>query len=141
MSEIPRTIRIVVVEDHAPDVFLLKEALRDAAIPFELTHFDQGDAAVKSLSAENAVVPDLLILDLNLPGITGIEILRHVRRTPRLAHLPAAILTSSQAPQDRADALSAGADLFIHKPTGYDGFVSTVGGAIRGLLQQRLLLV
>src|SRR6266498_1474346 len=102
MSEDSRIIRIVVVEDHAPDVFLLKEALRDAAIPFELTHFDQGDAAVASLSAEDAsALPDLLILDLNLPGITGIEILRHIRGTPGLSHLPAATSTSSQRPQDR----------------------------------------
>ena len=128
--------RILIIEDHAPDVYLVKEALRASGVPFELTQLNDGNAArVYLIEATSGGIPDLIFLDLNLPKANGLELLRMIRSWPHLAHVPVALLTSSSAPQDKENAYRLGANLFITKPSGLSEFLNEVGGAAKQLLE------
>jgi CheY-like chemotaxis protein len=128
--------RILIIEDHAPDVYLVKEALRESGVSFELTQVNDGSAArVYLVEATSGGIPDLIFLDLNLPKANGLELLRMIRSWPHLAHVPVAVLTSSNSPQDKENAYRLGANLFITKPAGLSEFLSAVGGAAKKLLE------
>jgi CheY-like chemotaxis protein len=127
--------RVLIVEDHAPDVYLVKEALRSSGVSFELTQINDGNAArVYLVDATSGGVPDLIFLDINLPKADGLEILRMIRTWPHLAQVPVAILTSSSSPEDKEKAYRFGANLYITKPTGLSEFLAAVGGAAKQLL-------
>jgi len=129
---------IVLVEDHDPDVFLIKEALVAHRIECEITHFRDSEEAVKRLCngqpSELIPVPDLILLDLNMPRIPGIEVLKCIRETARLRQVPVAILTSSHSPIDRREAAMAGATIYIRKQPVLDEFLNTVGATVSKLL-------
>ncbi len=128
--------RILIIEDHAPDVYLVKEALRESGVSFELTQVNDGNAArIYLVEQTSGGIPDLIFLDLNLPKANGMELLRMIRSWPHLAHVPVAVLTSSNSPQDRENAYRLGANLFITKPAGLPEFLSAVGGAAKTLLK------
>jgi chemotaxis family two-component system response regulator Rcp1 len=127
--------RIFMVEDHAPDVFLLRKALRENDVDFHLTRFENGEQAVQAL-LRLVEVPDLFILDLNVPKIDGLDLLRVIRKDPSMAEVPIAILTSSRTAQDKTEALALGATCFITKPADLPSFVKIVGGSIKDLLNQ-----
>jgi chemotaxis family two-component system response regulator Rcp1 len=134
---VTRPVQILIVEDHAPDVFLLQKALRENQVVFELTRFEDGEQAMLAIQKRGPVTlgtPDLIILDLNLPKVDGMEILREIRKDPSMAKIPIAILTSSGALQDKVDAIASGADRFITKPVDLRAFVGTVGRSIRELI-------
>jgi CheY-like chemotaxis protein len=127
--------RILIIEDHAPDVYLVKEALRASGVTFELVHLGDGIAARAYLTdVPGGAVPDLIFLDLNIPKADGLDLLRMIRTGPHLAHVPVAILTSSSSPQDKERAYRQGANLFITKPSGLSEFLAAVGGAAKHLL-------
>lgn len=133
-----RQIRIVLVEDHAPDVFLVQKALRDNQVEFQMTRFEDGEQVLRELPKwGSAEMPDLIILDLNVPKVDGMDILRAIRRDPALSDVPIAILTSSRTRQDKMDALASGADRFITKPVNLQSFVGVVGGSIKELIAER----
>jgi two-component system, chemotaxis family, response regulator Rcp1 len=135
-----RQVRIVLVEDHAPDVFLVQKALRDNNLDFQLTRYEDGEEALRELSKRGPdalEIPDVVILDLNVPKIDGMGILRAIRTNPVLGRVPIAVLTSSRAANDRLDAIASGADLFITKPIDLQSFVRIVGGNIKELIEER----
>jgi len=139
-SAVARKVRIFLIEDHEPDVFLLQKALRDSQVEFELVRFEDGEQALcelQKLGTQAIEPPDLVILDLNVPRIDGMDVLRTIRKDPAMAQLPVAILTSSLVPKDRMDAMASGADRFITKPVDLKSFVAIVGGSIKGLIEEK----
>ena len=134
-------VRILIVEDHTPDVFLIQRALRQSQVEFELIRFEDGEQAMQAIRKPGLAllrIPDLVILDLNLPKVDGLEILRAIRKEPSLARVPVAVLTSSGALQDKVAAIASGANRFITKPVDLQSFVGTVGRSIKELLDDRL---
>lgn len=134
-----KPVRILIVEDHAPDVYLVQRALRANQVEFEMTRFEDGQQALEAIWKQEPPpfeIPDLVILDLNVPKIDGMEILRAIRKDPAMAKVPIAILTSSGALQDKVDAMASGADRFITKPVDLKSFVGTVGGSIKELIDK-----
>ena len=75
---------ITLVEDNPGDVLLVRKALQERGIAFELTCFDDGEEALKSLSRQERDEPDIILLDLNLPKTEGVEVLRRIRSIPKL---------------------------------------------------------
>ncbi len=130
-----KVFRIVVVEDNPADVLLLEEALKQHGVEYTLEHFSNGEEAAGAISAMREP-PALFILDLNVPRIYGLELLRLIRETPAVAGAPVAILTSSQAPADKIQSQQLGASAYIVKPMGFQEFVANVGGPIVRLLRQ-----
>ncbi len=137
MAHSGKTAKVFIVEDNDPDVFLLEEALRSEGVQAELQRCHDGEEAVHALSAIDAAhVPDIIIIDLNLPKITGLEILKHTRTIRLLDRVPVVILTSSQSKYDRALAMQLGAAAYIAKPPTLPEFLSTVGSGVRSLLER-----
>jgi DNA-binding response OmpR family regulator len=128
---------VFIVEDNDPDVFLVEEALRSQGIPALFQRCQDGEEAIRALSEIGpASLPDVIIIDLNLPKISGLDILKHVRSLKQLDRVPVAILTSSQSKTDRALSLQLGADAYIAKPPTLPEFLSGVGSGIRALIER-----
>lgn len=127
---------IVVVEDNPADVVLLKEALKHYGLACRLKHYSNGEDAATAIRAM-VTAPALLLVDLNMPRVPGLELLHVIRASPVLDEVPVAILTSSRDPDDRVESERLGADAYIVKPPGYYDFVATVGEAIAQLLQHK----
>jgi chemotaxis family two-component system response regulator Rcp1 len=131
--------RILLVEDNPGDVRLIEESLRTHALDYELTHYETADAAIDALTrcgTNGNGVPELILLDFNVPRGDARDILAAASRNPALAAIPKAIVTSYLAPADRAQALELGATCFIDKPPNLESFLSEVGGKIVDLLRR-----
>ena len=130
---------IVLIEDNPGDVLLVEKALEANGVACEMRQFDSGVEALEVLcpadgAEANLFVPDVILLDLNTPKSDGFNVLVRLRNTPHLAHVPVAIITSSQARSDKARSDALGAVRYIQKPSGLDEFLSTVGQAIKEML-------
>ena len=124
--------QILLAEDNPADVYLIEEALREHQVPFQITVAEDGEAAIAMIVA-GEVHPDLILLDLNMPKRSGGEVLTHLRAQPHCRTTPVIVLTSSDSPADREEALRLGATSYIRKPTGLDEFLQ-IGAAIKQLL-------
>jgi len=131
-----KPIRIFIVEDNDPDVFLVEEALRSQGIRAEIERCYDGEEAIHAVSKIGAErLPDIVIVDLNLPKVPGLEILKHLRGLKHFDSVPVLVLTSSQSTADRARSLDLGANAYIAKPPTLPEFLAAVGGGVRSLLE------
>ncbi|MFN3323479.1 MAG: response regulator [Bryobacteraceae bacterium] len=126
----PRAAEILLVEDNPGDVRLTREALRESTVPCRLTVVPDGEAALKYLRREgvytDAVRPDLILLDLNLPRKDGREVLCELKRDDDLRQIPVVVLTTSMAEQDIFKAYDLHANCYLQKPVDLDRFLSIV---------------
>lgn len=139
MVNASQSTHILLIEDHEPDVFLVQEALKTSDITCELTHMNDGEEARAYLwrVASVEVAPDLIVLDLNMPKLEGLELLKIIRGRPCLADVPVMVLTSSREPNDEDRAHRQGANVYLTKPVGFQEFVRVVGNAAKQLLTAR----
>lgn len=125
-------IRILLVEDNPGDVRLTLEAFRDSKMENPLDVVPDGVEALAYLHREGAysdkALPDLILLDLNLPRMDGREVLAAVKADARLKHIPVVVLTTSQAEQDVVKSYLLQASCFITKPVDFDQFTDVVKG-------------
>lgn len=127
--------RILLIEDNEADIFLIERALAATLRPLETQCFRNGaEALAVLLASEEASLPHLILLDLNMPRYDGLDILRRIRSSPKLNAIPVGILTGSVAASDRQLASTIGATRYIHKDSRYDAFVSNVGNAVKAML-------
>ncbi len=137
MANSGKLAKIFIVEDNDADVFLIEETLRSQAIPAQIQRCHDGEQAIQALSQiGQSHLPDVIIIDLNLPKVTGLEILKHVRSLKQLDGVPVLILTSSQSKIDRSLSIELGADAYIAKPPTLPEFLSAVGSGLRVLLER-----
>lgn len=131
-----RTVRLVVIEDNAPDVLLIQECIASSSVPFEIVHYEDGEKATEGLRimAREGVRPDMIVLDLNMPKINGLEVLQTIKTEAGLSGVPVVVLTSSAAPEEREQAERSGADRFIRKPFDLYEFLNQVGSVVRELI-------
>lgn len=129
-----RTAHIVLVEDNPADVLLFEKALRHHQIDYELACYEDGEQAIHAISQPDFAVPNLIIIDLNLPKREGFDVLRIVRSRPALVSVPVAILTSSDAARDRHRAELQKIEHYIYKAPGLEDFLEQVGQAVLDLL-------
>jgi chemotaxis family two-component system response regulator Rcp1 len=124
-----RSLRILLVEDSPSDVRLVREALKDTAVPVQLTVVRDGVEAIDYLhQTENGFFtrPDLILLDLNLPRKNGREVLAEVKSSPNLKQIPVLVMTSSRSDEDVADSYALNANCFITKPGDLDEYQNVV---------------
>lgn len=113
------THAILIVEDDADDGELLLRAFKGSRFQGRLALMRDGDAALKHLMSlgDSALdLPALVLLDLGLPKVDGLEVLRRMRAHPRLKYVPVVVLTSNEDDGQRWRALDSGASLFLAKP-------------------------
>ncbi len=136
-----KAARIVLIEDNPADVFLVELALKESGVTYEMTKFKSGQEALRALcppegTETSAFVPDAILLDLNTPKSDGFSVLVKLKQSPHLAHVPMAVITSSQAPSDKHRTSLLGTR-FIQKPAQLEEFLTTVGHSVREMLEGR----
>jgi CheY-like chemotaxis protein len=119
-------MRVLLVEDSLADIELTLEALQGAKVANEVTVVRDGAAAMEHLRQATDEIPDLVILDLNLPRMTGHEVLAAMRADEVFRRIPVAVLTTSSAEADVVRTYDLGANCFLTKPVGVDQFLAVV---------------
>ena len=132
MSEIPNTepIEILLVEDNAGDARLAEEALKESKVRNKLHHVKDGVEAMKFLRRQqeysHVSLPDLVLLDLNLPRKDGREVLAEIKEDPELRLIPVVVLTTSEAERDLVKSYDLHANAVIVKPIDLSRFIEIV---------------
>ena len=133
--ETGRLHSILLVEDNVADVKIMQRALGQAASRSELVVVRDGQEAVDYLLRRGPYAPvahptwrcpDLIVLDLNLPRLTGTEVLQQIRQSPELGLIPVVVLSTSRRPEDVQAAYAAGANSYLEKPQDFDRFVEVL---------------
>jgi two-component system response regulator len=122
---------ILLVEDNPDDEFLTRDALRTGGVLHEVVVARDGAEAVQLIftdAAQNPVTrsPDLVLLDLKLPKMSGFDVLERIRSDERTRGLPVVILTSSSEHQDIQRSYDCGANSYVRKPVNFSEFVRAV---------------
>jgi two-component system response regulator len=124
---------ILLVEDNPDDELLTLRALKKTGVQNEVVVAHDGVEALDYLFASGpyagrdpAVMPQLILLDLKLPRVNGLEVLKRLRSDERTRLLPVVILSSSREQQDMLDSYGLGANSYVRKPVNFDQFVSAV---------------
>ena len=129
-ENISRPIEILLVEDNPGDVRLTKEALKDARVINNLHVAGDGIEALDFLKRlekhRNAIRPDLILLDLNLPKKDGREVLSEIKADPGLRQIPVVILTTSKAEEDILKTYDLHANCYITKPVDLEKFIEVI---------------
>ncbi|HXR62341.1 MAG TPA: response regulator [Rudaea sp.] len=133
MNPMTRPAHILLVEDRRMDVELTLDAFREARLSNTVQVAYTGEQALDYLFGRGAFadpdkrqVPDLILLDLKLPGVSGQEVLRQVKSAPDLKRIPVVVLTSSREDRDRIESYDNGVNSFLVKPITFDGFMEVV---------------
>jgi len=131
-----KPIRVLLVEDNLGDIVLVREALKEAQLECELSIQDNGESMLRMIEKseqDGGPFPDIVLLDLNLPRIDGLQLLERMRRDPRWAEVPVVIASSSDSPHDRQVAAALGVSEYFRKPSDYDEFMR-IGAIVRRLV-------
>ena len=115
--------RVILIEDNAADVMMITRALEQEA-PCEITVFSDGDKAYRYFQnrPDDEDLPELVVLDLNLPIRDGTEVLDLIRRHPKLSTILVAIVSSS--PKDVMKGMASQADCYVTKPSDFDKYLA-----------------
>lgn len=119
-------VQIFLIDDSLADAELMRLVAMQSKLTNTFVHFDNGgDALAHMRNPENAL-PDLVLLDLNMPGMSGHDVLREIRSDNRLRRVAVVILTSSEDDRDVGQTYDNFANAYVVKPVGIDGFHSIV---------------
>lgn len=125
-----RPFNILLIEDNPGDVRLTQEAFKEGKKKVNLEVVMDGVEAIKFLKKEgkysHKAIPDLVLLDLNLPKWDGREVLMEIKTDPELKRIPVVVLTTSNAEQDVLQSYDLHANCFINKPVDFDNFFDIV---------------
>lgn len=134
-----RPVDILVIEDNEGDIKLIKKTFQCTPPECVLEFAEDGETALKRLfpaQMENDFAyPDMIILDLNIPGVSGLEVLQKLRSDSRTSTIPVIVLTSSDSEKDVQRAYQAGACAYLCKPVDLDTFITSMQNTYRFWLQ------
>jgi CheY-like chemotaxis protein len=129
---------ILLVEDNPADVLIIRMALKQNGVDCDLVVMTDGEKALNHLETiqrTGASRPSLIVLDLNLPRLSGREVLEHIHRELRWNDVPVVILSSADSARDRQVTSELGARMHLRKPLGLTEFLA-VGGVLKQLLEK-----
>jgi len=119
-------ITILLVEDNPGDVRLIKEVFKDGKVVNTLTVAKDGMDAMAILKDSSKELPDLILLDLNLPRKKGLEVLDDIKRDPNLKRIPVIVLTTSSAEEDIIKSYDLYASAYLTKPVELNEFITVI---------------
>ncbi|WP_034384468.1 response regulator [Deinococcus sp. YIM 77859] len=138
MMSNPTPIEILLVEDSEPDIILTEEAFAAAGLTNKLHVVRDGVEALAFLRRqegyEDAPRPDVILLDINMPRMNGLEVLAELKRDPQLMTIPVIVLTTSQADEDILRSYQAHAASYVVKPIDFEHFYQAVHSLGRYML-------
>ncbi len=114
-----KIIDILLIEDNADDVYLTELAIKESNINGNFIVINNGKTAIQLIEGlvnENKKLPDIILLDVNLPKVTGIEVLKYIKSNSTTANISTVVFTSSDSIADMKYCYESGADLFVRKP-------------------------
>ncbi len=130
MVEEIESIEVLLVEDDPGDVVMIREAFEENKVRNRLSVVSDGEQAIQFLRREGvhagAPRPDLVLLDLNLPRVSGREVLEQVKADPKLRAIPVVILTTSSAEEDILRSYDLHANAYVTKPVDFESFIEVV---------------
>jgi CheY-like chemotaxis protein len=116
----PEKLKVLLVEDNPDDVTIVKRAMRKSDLKCDLYVASDGEEALDMLARkgdfEDTPRPDLILLDINLPKINGLEVLAKIKQDDQLKRIPVIVLTISEREEDMARAYDSGAASYMTKP-------------------------
>jgi CheY-like chemotaxis protein len=119
----PKLKPILLVEDDSVDAMTVKRAMRDLEVNHSVVHSVNGEEAIKYLTSPDMEKPFVILLDLNMPKMNGIEFLKVMKTHPELKTIPVIVLTTSKERRDVLDSFELGASGYMVKPVDYVKFV------------------
>lgn len=123
-------VKILLVEDSEGDIVLITQALKNAQVTNGITVVKDGEEALKYLRKEgaynNVETPDLILLDINLPKIDGIEVLAEIKKDEILMSIPVVMLTTSESESDIVNSYHNHANCYIVKPVDFKKFIDVM---------------
>ena len=130
---------LLLVEDSPADVYLVREALRQEGLVVDLEVAEDGERAMEIVDRVDAApesrVPDLMLLDINIPRRSGNQVLERVRSSQRCANVPVVMISSSDSPAEQRRAFELGANAYFRKPSSLSEFMK-LGKLVRQLHDQ-----
>jgi len=133
MAEGHKIIKILLVEDNPDDIDITRRALREANVINKLWIVRDGQEALDFLRHEGdykdisaSPKPGMILLDINLPKLNGIEVLKIIKQDPDLKRIPVVMLTVSKRDEDIVKSYDSGCNSFIQKPVNFENFVGVV---------------
>jgi CheY-like chemotaxis protein len=129
-------LTILLAEDNGGDVYLVGKSLEKHGLPHRLVVANDGEEAIRLIDAIDApgAVPDLVLLDLNLPKRSGREVVERLRSNPHCASVPVIVVSSSDSVAGRGNMEDLGVTAFFVKPAGLDDFMQ-LGELVKHILQ------
>lgn len=118
-------LEVLVVDDNLDDVALMLRALRKHKFINTIDVVHDGAAAIEHIFG-NLASPKVIFLDLKLPKLTGVEVLRKLKEDERTKRIPVVVLTSSQEDQDMAECYRYGVNSYVVKPVSFDDFARSI---------------
>lgn len=113
------TLKIFLIDDNEDDILLMKIALKNADIKNEINIANTGKDAISKINEickTKELLPDIIFLDINLPKLNGIDVLKEIKRNGLISEIPVVIFTSSDSKLDMDFCYELGADLYVKKP-------------------------
>jgi CheY-like chemotaxis protein len=126
-----QTMRLILVEDSDADAFLIAEAARELSYDLQIRRFSTVIGAIEGVAGALTDAPHGLLLDINLPGGSGLDVLRYIRDSEGCCHLRVVIMTSSISSRDREAAEGLGIEGYLLKPNDFYQFVGALGEALK----------
>jgi len=114
---------ILLIEDDVVDVMTVRRALKELRVPNMVEHAEHGEAGLAYLADAASERPCLILLDLNMPVMNGIEFLRAIKQDTALRSIPVVMLTTSEEPKDKTRSFDLGVAGYMAKPVDYRKFV------------------
>lgn len=122
-----KSIHILLVEDNEGDILLTTEAFQDSKIVNRISVLRDGHEAISYFAETPSDMPDLVLLDINLPKRSGHEVLHYIKSSPACRHLPVIMLTTSSSGKDVLQSYEGHANCFITKPVEVTDFMEAIG--------------
>jgi len=132
MSSASKAINILIADDDPDDRLMAREALLQSTTPSRISFVEDGEELLDYLHRRGKFknntypLPDLVLLDLNMPKKSGVEALQEIKSNPELRHIPIVVLTTSKEEEDIYRTYDLGVNSFITKPITYDSLINTM---------------
>jgi len=118
--------RIWFIDDDPDDQYLFNQALQCVANAPDLHCFYDAAEMLNQLSSHECITPDIIVMDINLPGIDGLQALNQLKQSANYCHIPVLMYSTSQAERDISECYRSGANSVISKPGSYNDLLDTV---------------